>query len=106
MPPGTSRMQFMRISTATWPRSAPATGRHPLPQPEQFAATLTRWGMTPSTQVVAYDADNAAYAARLWWLLRWVGHPTVAVLDGGFKAWTAPDCRRPPRCHAGAPVAS
>jgi thiosulfate/3-mercaptopyruvate sulfurtransferase len=60
-----------------------------LPQPEQFAATLTRWGMTPSTQVVAYDADNAAYAARLWWLLRWVGHPTVAVLDGGFKAWTA-----------------
>jgi thiosulfate/3-mercaptopyruvate sulfurtransferase len=68
---------------------APATGRHPLPQPEQFAATLTRWGMTPSTQVVAYDADNAAYAARLWWLLRWVGHPTVAVLDGGFKAWTA-----------------
>jgi thiosulfate/3-mercaptopyruvate sulfurtransferase len=39
--------------------------------------------------VVAYDADNAAYASRLWWLLRWVGHDAVAVLDGGFKAWTA-----------------
>ncbi len=68
---------------------SPATGRHPLPQPETFAGTLTRWGMTPATQVVAYDADNAAYAARLWWLLRWIGHEAVAVLDGGFKAWTA-----------------
>jgi thiosulfate/3-mercaptopyruvate sulfurtransferase len=65
------------------------TGRHPLPQPETFAVTLARWGVTPATQVVAYDADNAAYAARLWWLLRWVGHEAVAVLDGGFKAWTA-----------------
>jgi hypothetical protein len=59
----------------------PTSGRHPLPQPEQFASTLTRWGLTPSTQVVAYDADNAAYAARLWWLLRWVGHEAVAVLE-------------------------
>lgn len=67
----------------------PATGRHPLPPPEKFAATLAAWGMTPPTQVVAYDADNAAYASRLWWLLRWVGHDAVAVLDGGFKAWTA-----------------
>jgi thiosulfate/3-mercaptopyruvate sulfurtransferase len=67
----------------------PQTGRHPLPQPEKFAATLSSWGLTPATQVVAYDADNAAYAARLWWLLRWVGHEAVAVLDGGFKAWTA-----------------
>ena len=65
------------------------TGRHPLPSPEKFAATLGSWGLTPATQVVAYDADNAAYAARLWWLLRWVGHEAVAVLDGGFKAWTA-----------------
>jgi thiosulfate/3-mercaptopyruvate sulfurtransferase len=67
----------------------PATGRHPLPDPQQFATTLGRWGLTPDTQVVAYDADNGAYAARLWWLLRWVGHRKVAVLDGGFKAWTA-----------------
>jgi thiosulfate/3-mercaptopyruvate sulfurtransferase len=65
------------------------TGRHPLPDPEKFAATLSGWGLEPTTQVVAYDADNAAYASRLWWLLRWVGHEAVAVLDGGFKAWTA-----------------
>jgi len=67
----------------------PETGRHPLPQPDEFAAALSSWGLTPQTQVVAYDADNSAYAARLWWLLRWVGHEAVAVLDGGFKAWTA-----------------
>jgi thiosulfate/3-mercaptopyruvate sulfurtransferase len=65
------------------------TGRHPLPDPRDFAATLGRWGVTPGTQVIAYDADNGMYAARLWWLLRWVGHEAVAVLDGGFKAWTS-----------------
>lgn len=67
----------------------PATGRHPLPDPERFAATLSAWGVTPTTQVIAYDADNGMYASRLWWLLRWVGHRAVAVLDGGFKAWNA-----------------
>ena len=67
----------------------PESGRHPLPTPEQFAATLSAWGWTPQTQVIAYDADNGAHAARLWWLLRWAGHKAVAVLDGGFKAWTA-----------------
>jgi thiosulfate/3-mercaptopyruvate sulfurtransferase len=67
----------------------PATGRHPLPDPEHFAATLGRWGVSSTTQIVAYDADNGMYASRLWWLLRWVGHRAVAVLDGGFKAWTA-----------------
>lgn len=67
-----------------------SSGRHPLPEPQAFADTLGRWGMTPATQVIAYDADNAAFAARLWWLLyRWIGHRAVAVLDGGFKAWTA-----------------
>ncbi len=65
------------------------TGRHPLPAPQDFADTLGRWGVTPQTQIVAYDADNGAYAARLWWLLRWVGHKRVAVLDGGYKAWIA-----------------
>lgn len=67
----------------------PATGRHPLPDPERFAATLSGWGVSSTTQVIAYDADNGMYASRLWWLLRWVGHRSVAVLDGGFKAWTA-----------------
>ncbi len=65
------------------------TGRHPLPDPSEFATILSRWGVTKDTQVVAYDADNGMYAARLWWMLRWVGHAGVAVLDGGFKAWTA-----------------
>ena len=71
----------------------PSTGRHPLPDPERFAATLSRWGVTADTQVIAYDADNGMYASRLWWLLRWMGHRAVAVLDGGFKAWIA--ARRP-----------
>jgi thiosulfate/3-mercaptopyruvate sulfurtransferase len=71
----------------------PQSGRHPLPSPQGFAATLSSWGLSrqppAKTQVVAYDADNGMYASRLWWLLRWAGHDAVAVLDGGFKAWTA-----------------
>jgi thiosulfate/3-mercaptopyruvate sulfurtransferase len=65
----------------------PATGRHPLPDPAKFAETLGRWGVAPQTQVVAYDQGNGAYAARAWWMLRWLGHTAVAVLDGGFAAW-------------------
>lgn len=65
------------------------TGRHPLPAREHFAATLSRWGIDGDTQVVAYDQGNSAYAARLWWMLRWVGHNAVAVLDGGYAAWMA-----------------
>jgi thiosulfate/3-mercaptopyruvate sulfurtransferase len=64
-----------------------ASGRHPLPTPEKFAATATRWGISAATHVVSYDADNSAYAARLWWLLRWLGHERASVLNGGFKAW-------------------
>jgi thiosulfate/3-mercaptopyruvate sulfurtransferase len=71
--------------------SAPVTattGRHPLPPVEDFAATLSRIGVTEQTQVVCYDGSGGAYAARLWWMLRYVGHERVAVLDGGFAAWT------------------
>ncbi|MGH8052855.1 MAG: sulfurtransferase [Stenotrophomonas sp.] len=65
-------------------------GRHPLPDSEAFAATLGRWGITPSTQVVVYDAaDGSMAAARLWWLLRLIGHRDVAVLEGGLAAWQA-----------------
>jgi thiosulfate/3-mercaptopyruvate sulfurtransferase len=67
----------------------PSTGRHPLPDPILFGAALHRWGVTPESQVVAYDAANSSFAARLWWLLRWVGHRRVAVLDGGYQAWCA-----------------
>lgn len=65
------------------------TGRHPLPSPQAFAATLGRLGVTPATQVVAYDAGAGFFAARLWWMLRWVGHDAAAVLDGGLAAWVA-----------------
>lgn len=63
-------------------------GRHPLPSQDDFIAVLRGWGVNDSTQVVAYDAHGGMYAARLWWMLRWVGHAAVAVLDGGLAAWT------------------
>jgi thiosulfate/3-mercaptopyruvate sulfurtransferase len=71
----------------------PWSGRHPLPDPEQLAATLGAFGIDAGTQVVAYDESGGIYAARLWWLLRWLGHRRVAVLDGGLAAWRAE--RRP-----------
>jgi thiosulfate/3-mercaptopyruvate sulfurtransferase len=64
-------------------------GRHPLPTRAAFAATLGRCGVTPATQVVAFDRQGGVYAARLWWMLRWMGHAAAAVLDGGVAAWTA-----------------
>ena len=64
-----------------------ATGRHPLPMVEDLAATLSRLGIGERTQVVCYDAGSGAYAARLWWILRYLGHDAAAVLDGGFAAW-------------------
>jgi thiosulfate/3-mercaptopyruvate sulfurtransferase len=70
--------------------SGPVTdesGRHPLPEPERLAGWLRAQGVGASSRVVAYDEANAAFAARAWWLLRWLGHDDVAVLDGGFQAW-------------------
>lgn len=66
----------------------PATGRHPLPDPAQLAARARAWGISADTQVVVHDQGNGMYAARAWWLLRWVGHARVALLDGGMAAWT------------------
>ena len=64
-------------------------GRHPLPDRRVFAQTLGRCGVAPgSTQVIALDRQGGMFAARLWWMLRWMGHPEVAVLDGGVAAWT------------------
>jgi len=68
------------------PRTA-LTGRHPLPAIAALSATFGRWGIDKEVQVVAYDQGVGAYAARLWWLLRWLGHPQVAVLDGGIGSW-------------------
>lgn len=66
---------------------APHTGRHPLPEPRDLVEKFGRWGIAADTQVVAYDGGSGAMAARLWWLLRWLGHERVAVLDGGWRAW-------------------
>ena len=65
----------------------PTSGRHPLPTPESLARLFSSWGVDATVQVVAYDQDSGAFAARLWWLLRWLGHEAVAVLDGGWAEW-------------------
>lgn len=89
-------------------------GRHPLPERDALIETLRGWGIDDSTQVVAYDAHGGMFAARLWWLLRWVGHEAAAVLDGGMAAWQAqalpltaemPPARRGTIC-AGEPLVS
>jgi thiosulfate/3-mercaptopyruvate sulfurtransferase len=72
--------------------SGPKTGlngRHPLPHPLTFSLRLGALGIDNDKQVVAYDASGGCYAARLWWMLRWLGHTAVAVLDGGWQAWVA-----------------
>lgn len=85
--------QFADIDTAlSGPKTARGpdfTGRHPLPDRAALLATLRGWGINDNTQVVAYDGQGGMFAARLWWLLRWVGHGAVAVLDGGLAAWQA-----------------
>ena len=71
--------------------SAPTTGRngrHPLPTPEGASAVFGRLGIDATKQVVVYDQGSGIYASRLWWMLRWLGHDNVAVLDGGFARWT------------------
>ena len=68
-------------------RPRASEGRHPLPERDRFAATLGSWGIGRDDTVVAYDEGSGAIAARLWWLLGWVGHERRAVLDGGFAAW-------------------
>ncbi len=72
--------------------SAPKTGRngrHPLPEPAVFAAWLGNRGVKPGHPIVCYDAGDGVFAARLWWMLRWMGHEAVAVLDGGLARWLA-----------------
>lgn len=66
-----------------------SNGRHPLPAVEKLAARLGEIGIGPQTQVVVYDDAQGMIAGRLWWLLRWLGHEQVAVLDGGLQAWQA-----------------
>lgn len=63
-------------------------GRHPLPDAATLLESCRAWGIEDSTPVVVYDDMGGLFAARAWWLLRWLGHETVAVLDGGLRAWT------------------
>lgn len=63
------------------------TSRHPLPDAKTLSQTFSNWGIAPKTQVVVYDQGPGMIAARLWWMLRWLGHDTVAVMEGGWKKW-------------------
>ena len=84
----TSPARCSRTSTATCRRTKTGkNGRHPLPEPQDFEQWLEKPASTPKDQVVCYDAGTGSMAARLWWMLRWVGHDKVAVLDGGFAKW-------------------
>jgi thiosulfate/3-mercaptopyruvate sulfurtransferase len=64
-----------------------SNGRHPLPDVADFAKRMSACGVNATTQVVAYDNEAGAFAARLWWMLRWLGHDKVALLDGGLAGW-------------------
>jgi len=70
------------------PVNAVNGGRHPLPRREIFAIWLSHMGVTNDTQVVVYDRQGVNFCGRLWWMLKWCGHASVAVLDGGLKGWT------------------
>jgi len=80
---------FMHIDRDLSGAKSGRNGRHPLPDPGAVAAKLGGAGIDGSKQVVAYDQNAGMWASRLWWLLRWLGHSAVAVLDGGMDKWVA-----------------
>lgn len=67
------------------------TGRHPLPLKSDFESKIQFWGINNDDMVILYDGDTGAYAARAWWMFRWLGHEKAAVLNGGYTAWKAED---------------
>lgn len=79
------------LSAAKGAPDAASGGRHPLPSRDAFAAWLGSTGLIPGMQAVVYDRQGANYCGRLWWMLKWLGHEAVAVLDGGLQAWQALD---------------
>ena len=88
--PGAVRADLdLHLSAAKTATDAASGGRHPLPSRETFAAWLSSIGFTNAMQAVVYDRQGANYCGRLWWMLKWVGHEAVAVLDGGLQAWQA-----------------
>lgn len=78
---------FMSIDDDLSAAKSGSNGRHPLPAPDVFATTLGAKGIGNASKVVVYDGGNAMYAGRLWWMLRWLGHRDVRVLDGGIAQW-------------------
>lgn len=80
---------FQHLDRDLSARPSGRNGRHPLPDPDAFARHLTALGLHRGQQVVAYDRAGGGFAVRLWWMLRWLGHDAVAVLDGGWAAWVA-----------------
>jgi thiosulfate/3-mercaptopyruvate sulfurtransferase len=78
---------FAHIDRDLSARKTGRNGRHPLPSPQASEALFSRLGIDAQKQVVAYDQGSGMFAARLWWMLRWLGHDAVAVLDGGFDKW-------------------
>ena len=80
---------FLSLDDDLSGRKTGTNGRHPLPDPTRFAALMGELGVGNDTQVVAYDDASGMFAARLWWMLRWLGHHKVALLDGGCQAWSA-----------------
>ena len=110
--PDAGRQAYLRehIPTARYVHldhdlSSPATpdsGRHPLPQPDELIAKLRDWGVNRNSQIAVYDDSSGAIAGRLWWLLRYLGHTDVAVLNGGFKQWQAEN--KPLESGAGKPA--
>jgi len=87
--PGAMRADLDRHLSAKGDADAASGGRHPLPARKKFAAWLDRIGFTPDMQAVVYDRQGVNYCGRLWWMLKWLGHESVAVLDGGLQAWQA-----------------
>jgi thiosulfate/3-mercaptopyruvate sulfurtransferase len=81
--------RYVDLETELAGPGAADAGRHPLPDPHELAARATGWGVGPGTAVVVYDDNGGMSAARLWWLLRWIGHDAVRLLDGGLAAWRA-----------------
>jgi thiosulfate/3-mercaptopyruvate sulfurtransferase len=83
---------FASVETALAGTKNGKNGRHPLPTPEAFGEFLASLGVTPATRIVAYDDAGGLYAARWWWLARWIGLTQVALLDGGWPKWVAEGC--------------
>ena len=79
--------QYVHLDRDLSGPKTPTSGRHPLPDVESFVEKMRRLGVGTQTQVVVYDDAAGMFAARCWWLLKWIGHDRVAVLDGGMQAW-------------------